>query len=71
MVPKQKRYVLWAVAPDKTYTKIGQIINTGKRQEAEIRSETALKDFGLFVTVEDTDVAQPTSTIYSTFTTNR
>jgi hypothetical protein len=71
MVPKQKRYVLWAVAPDKTYTKIGQIINTGKRQEAEIRSETALKDFGLFVTVEDTDVAQPTSTIYSTFTVNR
>jgi hypothetical protein len=71
MVPKQKRYVLWAVAPDKTYTKIGQIINTGKRQEAEIRSETALKDFGLFVTVEDTDVAQPTSTIYSTFTVNK
>lgn len=68
LAPKQKRYILWAVAPDKTYTKIGQIINTGKRQEAEIRSETVLKDFGLFVTVEDADVIQPTSTIYSTFT---
>ncbi len=69
MAPKEKRYVLWAVAPDKTYTKIGQVINAGKRQEAEIRGETALKDFGLFVTVEDADVTQPTSTIYSTFTT--
>lgn len=68
LAPKQKRYVLWAVSPEKAYTKIGQIINTGKRQEAEIRSETALKDFGLFVTVEDADVLQPTSTIYSTFT---
>jgi hypothetical protein len=67
MAPKEKRYVLWAVSPETTYTKIGQIINTGKRQEAEIRGETALKDFGLFVTVEDTDVTQPTSTIYSPF----
>jgi len=67
MAPKEKRYVLWAVSPAKEYTKIGQIINTGKRQEAEIRGETALKDFGLFVTVEEADVMQPTSTIYSTF----
>lgn len=67
MAPKNKRYVLWAVSPDKQYTKIGQIINSGRRQEGEIRSETALKDFGLFVTVEDTDVATPTSTIYSPF----
>jgi len=67
MAPKDKRYVLWAVSPESTYTKIGQIINAGTRQEAEIRGETALKDFGLFVTVEDKDVTQPTSTIYSTF----
>jgi hypothetical protein len=67
LAPKQKRYVLWAVSPTNEYTKIGQIINSGERQEAEIRGETALKDFGLFVTVEDKDVLQPTSTIYSTF----
>jgi hypothetical protein len=67
MAPKQKRYVLWAVSAENTYTKIGQVINTGKRQEAEIRGETALKDFGLFITMEDKDVAQPTNTIYSTF----
>jgi hypothetical protein len=71
MAPKEKRYVLWAVSPENAYTKIGQVVNAGKRQEAEIRGETALKDFGLFVTVEDADVAQPTSTIYSTFSVGR
>ena len=69
MAPKEKRYVLWAVSPTKEYTKIGQVINTGKRQESEIRGETALADFGLFVTVEDKDVLQPTSRIFSVFST--
>ena len=67
MAPKQKRYVLWAVSADKEYTKIGQVINTGERQESEIRGETALTDFGLFVTVEEKDVLQPTGTIYAPF----
>lgn len=65
--PKEKRFVLWASSPDGTYTKLGQVINTGQRQESEIRSETALKDFGLFVTVEDADVPSPTSKTYSVF----
>lgn len=68
LAPKDKRYVLWAVSPTKEYTKIGQVINTGKRQESEIRGETALKDFGLFVTVEEKDVLQPTSKMFSVFT---
>ncbi|MGC2237957.1 MAG: hypothetical protein WA584_17490 [Pyrinomonadaceae bacterium] len=67
MAPKDKRFVLWASSPDGKYTKLGQVINTGERQESEIRSETALTDFGLFVTMEDTDVAEPTGKIYSTF----
>jgi hypothetical protein len=33
--------------------KIGQIVNTAGRNEAEIKSEIALADFGLFVTLED------------------
>ena len=70
MAPKQKRYVLWAVSPAKEYTKIGQVINAGKRQESEIRGETALKDFGLLVTVEDKDVVQPSGKMYSTFSVN-
>ena len=70
MAPKQKRYVLWAVSAAKEYTKIGQVINNGNRAEAEIRGETALKDFGLFVTVEDKDVLQPSGKTYSTFSIN-
>lgn len=70
MAPKQKRYVLWAVSPEKEYTKIGQVINNGNRAEAEIRGETALKDFGLLVTVEDKDVMQPSGKMYSTFSVN-
>ncbi|HEY0426609.1 MAG TPA: hypothetical protein VGC76_02270 [Pyrinomonadaceae bacterium] len=67
MAPKDKRFILWASSPDGKYTKLGQVVNTGARQESEIRSETAMKDFGLFVTMEDTDVAQPTGRVYSTF----
>jgi hypothetical protein len=67
LAPKDKRFVLWATAPDGTYTKLGQVINSGARQESEIRSETELKDFGLFVTVEDKDVTTPTSKTYSVF----
>jgi hypothetical protein len=54
-VPADKRIVLWAVAPDNTYTRLGQVVNTRNRNEAQIQTETALKDFGLFVTMEDTD----------------
>jgi hypothetical protein len=65
--PKEKRFVLWASAPDGSYTKLGQVVNSGKRQESEIRSETELNDFGLFVTVEEKDVNNPTSKTYSVF----
>lgn len=67
MAPKDKRFVLWASSADGKYTKLGQVINNGERQESEIRSETSLADFGLFVTLEDTDVANPTSRVYSVF----
>lgn len=71
MAPKDKRFVLWASSPEGEFTKLGQVINTGKRQEAEIRSETSLKDFGLFVTIEEADVISPTSKVYSVFTKER
>lgn len=67
MAPKDKRYVLWAVSPDGKYTKLGQVVNAGGRQESEIKSETALADFGLFVTIEEADVTAPTSTVYAPF----
>jgi hypothetical protein len=43
--PVNKRFVLWAASPDGKYTKLGQVVNTGRGDEGEIRSETALKDF--------------------------
>lgn len=70
MAPKEKRYVLWAVSEDKKYTKIGQVINNGNRAESEIRGETSMPDFGLMVTIEDKDVDQPISTIYSVIKSN-
>jgi hypothetical protein len=66
-VPSNARFILWASSPDGKFTKLGQVINNGKREESEIRSETAMKDFGLFVTMEQTDVEQPTSRSYSVF----
>lgn len=71
MAPKgDKRFVLWTVSADNKYTKIGEVINTGRRQEAEIRGETKLKDFGLFVTMEEKDVTQPTGIIVTEFSGN-
>ena len=67
-VPANKRFTLWTYSPEGQYTKLGSVINSGKRDEASIRSETSLTDFGLFVTAEDADVTVPTSTIYSVFT---
>lgn len=65
MAPKDKRFVLWASSPDGKFTKLGQVVNAGKRQESEIRSETALPDFGLLVTMEDVDVEQPSGLTYT------
>jgi hypothetical protein len=70
-VAKGARYIVWLVSPDKQYTKLGQFINAGAKNEAEVRGETALKDFGMFVTAETTEVATPTGTIFTTFTVGR
>jgi hypothetical protein len=64
--PAGRVYVLWAVGPDNSYVKLGQIVNTGGRNEAEIKSETALQDFGLIVTLED-EVTTPHGTLVGTF----
>jgi hypothetical protein len=66
-VSPTKRFVLWAYAPDGTYTRLGQIYNYKNRDEAKIEAKTTLTDFGLLMTVEDTDVTVPTSTVWSVF----
>lgn len=50
------RYVLWAVGPDKTYTRLGQVDRPDKKLTAKIDARTTLRDFGLFITAES-DVA--------------
>jgi hypothetical protein len=67
-VPKGKTFTLWTYSPDGQYTRLGTVINSGKKDEAAIKSETALTDFGLFLTAEDAMVTVPTSRIYSVFT---
>jgi hypothetical protein len=52
-VPSGQTFILWAVSPDNNFVKLGQVVNTPGRNEAEIKSETALPDFGLLVTMED------------------
>ena len=51
--PAGQVFTVWAIAPDNKFVKLGQIVNAAGRNEAEIKSEVALPDFGLFVTLED------------------
>ena len=57
--PAGQNFILWAVGPDGTFQKLGQITNTAGRNEAEIKSETTLPDFGLVVTMEGAEVMKP------------
>ena len=50
--PAGQRFILWAVSADNQFIKLGEITNLGGRNEAEIKSETTLPDFGLVVTME-------------------
>ncbi len=63
--PGGKTYVVWAIAPDNTYHRLGQVVNTGRRNEAQLQAETPLTDFGLFVTTEDAP-STPSGTIIGT-----
>jgi len=55
--PAGKIFTAWAVASDNKFVKLGQVVNTPGRNEAEIRSEVAFADFGLLVTMEDANGA--------------
>ena len=57
--PAGQKFILWAVTADNKFTKLGQIVNAPGRNEAEIKSETSLPDFGLVVTMESADADLP------------
>jgi hypothetical protein len=63
--PAGQVYVVWAVSPDNKFQRLGQVVNTGQRNEAQIQSETHFGDFGLFVTMED-ESTSPHGTIVGT-----
>lgn len=50
--PRGQVFTVWAVSLDNHYEKLGQILNSRGRNEAEIKAETGLVDFGLLVTME-------------------
>ena len=52
--PTGQTFVVWAVAPDQTFVKLGQVVNVPGRNEAEVKGEVASPDFGLLVTMENT-----------------
>jgi len=57
--PAGQKFVVWAVGPAGEYQKIGEVVSTGGKNEAEIKTETALADFGLLVTMESAIGASP------------
>lgn len=66
--PANQKFILWAVSADNKFTKLGQIVNAPGRNEAEIRSETTLPDFGLVVTMESADADMPSGPAVGTIT---
>jgi hypothetical protein len=57
--PAGQKFIVWAVAPDGTFQRLGEVVSTGGKNEAEIKSETTLPDFGLLVTMEGALVVTP------------
>src|SRR6185295_16128195 len=53
--PAGQSFILWAMSSDGQFQKLGQVVNAKGRNEAEIKSETTLTDFGLVVTMEGAD----------------
>jgi hypothetical protein len=66
--PADQKFILWAVTADNQFQKLGQVVNTGGKNEAEIKSETDFKDFGLLITMENAIGASPVGPVVGTIT---
>jgi hypothetical protein len=59
-----ENYVLWGLDPNKQVVRLGQVIVSPRRREAQIVGETGLELFELFVTAEeDAKVVRPTGPV--------
>ena len=66
--PAGQHFIVWAVGADGSYQKLGEVLNTGGKNEAEIKSQTVLPDFGLVITQEGSIVAKPVGPAVATIT---
>jgi len=57
--PAGQKFVAWAVGANGEYMKLGEIVTTGNRNEAQIKTETIMPDFGLLITMESAIGASP------------
>ena len=57
--PTGQKFVAWAVGANGEYVKLGEVVATGGHNEAEIKTETTLPDFGLLITMENAIGASP------------
>jgi len=57
--PAGQKYIVWAVSQDNQFTKLGEILNTGGKNEAEVNAQVSYPDFGLIVTLENAVGAMP------------
>jgi hypothetical protein len=66
--PAGQHFIVWAVGADGSYQKLGELMNTGGKNEAEVKSQTVLPDFGLVITQEGSMVAKPVGPAVATIT---
>ena len=64
--PADQKFILWAVSPDNKFVRLGQVVNTPGRNEAEIKAETEFKDFGLMITMENAEGESPVGPVIGT-----
>ena len=57
--PAGQKFIAWAVGANGEYMKLGEVVTTGNRNEAQIKTETIMPDFGLLITMESAIGASP------------
>lgn len=60
--PAGTQYVIWQVTPAKSFSLLGNLTSTGRKNETKIDAESALADFGLFITLESSDTTPSSPT---------
>jgi hypothetical protein len=66
--PANQHFIVWAVGADGSYQKLGHVVNTKDKNEAEIKAQTTLPDFGLLITMEGSEVMKPVGPAVATIT---